>query len=115
MSKIEIDVARMITEDAAARVIAALSEENRKEIIRRFVMQNMADVGREINWEVRKKMEKDAIEYAMQYIATADAQAVLKEKAIEATKNYFDKIADIIPKTVEQHFKSKYHNVFEGR
>ena len=31
MSKIEIDVARMITEDAAAKVIATLSEENRKD------------------------------------------------------------------------------------
>ena len=112
MSKIEIDIARMITEDAAAKVIATLSEENRKEIIRRFVMRNMDDVGRDINWKIKGKMEADAVEYAMQYIATAEAQAVLKEKAIEAAKNYFDKIAEVIPKTIEKHFKSKYHNLF---
>lgn len=115
MSKIEIDIAEMIAEDAAARVIATLSEENRKEIIRRFVMQNMADVGRNINWNIRGKMEKDATEYAMQYIATAEAQAVLKEKAIEAVKNYFDKIAEVIPKDIEKNFKSKYWNAYEER
>ena len=113
--EVKIDFDKMVAGDAAAKVISALSEEERKNIVKQFVLYKLNDVGKEIRWAITRKLEEDATEYAMQYIATDKAQAVLKAKAVEAVEAYFDKIAEVIPKDIEKKFKSKYWNAYEER
>lgn len=113
--EVKIDFDKMVAEDAAAKVISALSEEERKNIVKQFVLYKLNDVGKEIRWAITRKLEEDATEYAMQYIVTDKAQAILKTKAVEAVEVYFDKVAEAIPKEIEKLFKSKYYSVFEEK
>lgn len=107
------DLEKVLRHEIAAKVVAALPEEQKREIIARGIVKVLEDMNFRLSYEIEKLLVEQALVFAGEYIKRPEVQETIRQKAHRAVDAILDQIVELIAKRAEEAIKSKYVSLFE--
>lgn len=106
-----LEIENLIKHEIAAKIVSALPEEQKNEIIARGIARTLYDL--DVRWEVKDLLKEEAMRFAVEYAKRPEVQEKLRAKAHEAVDEIIDGIAEVIGKGMERYLKSEYVSIFK--
>jgi uncharacterized membrane-anchored protein YjiN (DUF445 family) len=109
------NIQEMLNKELATKIINTLPDEQKNLIIAEAVQKVLLKDGFISDWEIRKILEKYALNFAHEYAQTDEVQRKLKEKAYEAVDDILEGIVKHIGKGIENEIKNKYSRILSDK
>lgn len=107
------DFEKALRQEIAAKVIAALPDEQKQEIIARGIAKAINDISFRLDYEVEKLLTEQALVFAGEYIQRPEVQEKLRQKAHLAVDAILERIVQVMAQRAEEAIKSKYVSLYE--
>lgn len=105
------DFEKILRQEIAVKVIAALPEEQKQEIIARGIAKALNDI--DVSYEIKKLLITQAMDFAREYIKRPEIQETLRQKTHQAIDAILEQTVKIIAKEAEDTIKSRYVPLFK--
>ncbi|SMB97992.1 hypothetical protein SAMN00808754_2063 [Thermanaeromonas toyohensis ToBE] len=103
---------KFLQQEIAAKVVAALPEEQKQEIIAKSLTR-MLLTDLHLDWEIGKLLTEQAMTLAAEYVKRPEIQEALRRKTYEAIEKILDGVVEAIAKKAEHAIKSNCVPLFD--